>query len=129
MWSSRFSLVIRNFAGQDKRIVPCYNENHGVSYSRNFALDRCTGDYVTFVDADDIVAPDFVEQMVHDLEVSDADMAVVGVAKSRTYQPELFTTGKTVVYKNAEGLKQLFGSYQGFVWNKISLSVRTCSLM
>ena len=111
--------IIKNYAVQDKRIVAYYNENHGVSYSRNFALDRCTGEYVSFVDSDDIVAPDFVEQMVYDIETFDADMAAVGVAKSRTYQPELFTAGKTVVYEHGESLKQLFGSYQGFTCNKL----------
>ena len=111
--------IIKKYVEQDKRIVPCYNENHGVSYSRNFALDRCTGEYVTFVDSDDVVALDFVEQMVHDIETFDADMAAVGVAKSETYQPEVFTTEKTVVYENTEVLKGLFGTYEGFVCNKL----------
>lgn len=111
--------ILKNYAEQDKRIVPCYNQNHGVSYSRNFALDCCTGEYVTFVDSDDIVAPDFVEQLVHDIEAFDADMASVGVVKSRTHQPDFFTTGKTVVYEHAESLRQLFGVYEGFVCNKL----------
>lgn len=111
--------IIKNCAEQDKRIFPYYNENHGVSYSRNFALDRCTGEYVAFVDSDDIVAPDFVEQMVYDIEAFDADMASVGVAKSRNYQPEIFTDGKTAVYEHTESLRQLFGAYQGFTCNKL----------
>ena len=74
---------------------------------------------MTFVDSDDIVASDFVEQMVNDIETFNADMAAVGVAKSGTYQPELFTAGKAVVYENTEVLKGLFGTYEGFVCNKL----------
>ena len=57
--------------------------------------------------------------MVNDIETFNADMAAVGVAKSGTYQPELFTAGKAVVYENTEVLKGLFGTYEGFVCNKL----------
>ena len=111
--------IIRNYTKRDLRIVPYYNENHGVSYSRNFGLEHCTGEYITFADADDMVAPDFVSQMVCDLEGTNADMAVIGVAKSNAFTPELFTSGKISVYEEPEILAQLFGQFQGFVWNKL----------
>ena len=121
--------IIKNCAEQDVRIIPFYNENHGVSYSRNFGLEHCTGEYVTFVDADDLVARDFANQMVHDLEESDADMAVIGVAKSRSFQPELFTSGTTLLYEEPGMLEQVFGVFEGFVWNKTSPFARIYSLM
>lgn len=111
--------IIRNRAELDARIIPYYNENHGVSYSRNFGLEHCTGEYVTFVDADDLVAPDYVAQMVHDLEGADADIAVIGVAKSKEFHPEIFITGATVQYEQPEMLGQVFGTFEGFVWNKL----------
>lgn len=111
--------IIKNYAEQDKRIVPCYNENHGVSYSRNFALDRCTGEYVTFVDSDDLVASDFVAQMVHDLEKTNADIAVIGVDKGKSFQPERFTSGTVSLYEETETLKQVFETFEGFVCNKL----------
>lgn len=111
--------IIRNRAMHDARFVPYYNENHGVSYSRNFGLEYCTGEYVTFVDSDDIIAPDFVAQMVHDLEESNADIAVVGVAKSRLFKSELFTSGMTVLYEGPELLEQVFRTFEGYVCNKL----------
>lgn len=111
--------IIRSRAEQDARIIPYYNENHGVSYSRNFGLEHCTGEYVTFVDADDLVAPDFIAQMIHDLEEADADIAVIGVAKSKLFEPEMFTNGVTSTYEESEMLKQVFGAFEGFVCNKL----------
>ena len=111
--------IIRNRAKQDARIVPYYKENHGVSYSRNFGLEHCTGEYVTFVDADDLVAPDFVAQMVHDLEGADADMAVIGVTKSKSFESEMFTSGTALLYEEQEMLEQVFGVFEGFVCNKL----------
>lgn len=121
--------IIRNLAKQDARIVPYYNKNHGVSYSRNFGLDHCAGEYVTFVDANDIVASDFVAQMVHDLEKTNADIAVIGVDKGKSFRPERFASGTVFLYEETEALKQVFGTFEGFVWNKISLFARICSLM
>lgn len=111
--------IIRSRAEQDARIIPYYNENHGVSYSRNFGLEHCTGEYVTFVDADDLVAPDFIAQLIHDLEEADADIAVIGVAKSKLFEPEMFTNGVTSTYEESEMLKQVFGAFEGFVCNKL----------
>lgn len=111
--------IIRNIAEQDARIVPYYNKNHGVSYSRNFGLDHCTGEYVTFVDSDDLVASDFVAQMVHDLEKTNADIAVIGVDKGKSFQPERFTSGTVSLYEETETLKQVFDTFEGFVWNKL----------
>lgn len=111
--------IIKNRAEQDVRIMPYYNDNYGVSYSRNFGLEHCTGEYVAFVDADDLVAPDFLEQMVHDLEESHADIAVIGVAKSKSFRPELFTNGVACLYEELKMLEQVFGAFEGFVCNKL----------
>lgn len=37
--------------------------NAGVSAARNLALENADGNYISFVDADDMVAPDYVEQI------------------------------------------------------------------
>ena len=83
------------------------------------AIDRCTGDYITFVDSDDIIDPDFVKQLVSDLEDTEADMAAVGVVKCKAYSEILFTKGESVTYEHLESLKQLFGTYEGFLCNKL----------
>lgn len=40
------------------------NVNKGVSYSRNIGIKYCNGDYVTFVDADDILDKNFVSEAI-----------------------------------------------------------------
>lgn len=111
--------LIKSFADQDERIVAYYNDNHGVSYTRNFGLKHCTGEYVTFVDSDDIVSQDFIEQMVHDLEESKADIAVTNVTKNSVFKPEMFTNGDTILYKDSQMLEQLFEKFEGFLCNKL----------
>lgn len=111
--------LLRRYAEKDLRVHPFYNTNHGVSYTRNFALDRCKGEYVSFVDADDVVASDFISQMVYDLEEANADMAAVAVQKASIMSKEEFTKGKSTVFENEDILIQLFGAYEGFLCNKL----------
>ena len=40
-----------------------YSEEKGVSAARNFALDQCSSGYVTFLDDDDMIEPEFLEQL------------------------------------------------------------------
>lgn len=111
--------VIEMASQKDNRIKKYYNINHGVSYSRNFGLDSCTGEYVSFVDADDIIASDFVQILVENIENMDTDMAAIGVEKNSEFHNNIFTNGETVVFTEADILKQLFIGYEGFVCNKL----------
>lgn len=55
--------VVRSFMN-DKRIVLCNQANSGVSAARNRGIELATGDYITFLDGDDTLAPDTIEKFV-----------------------------------------------------------------
>ncbi len=56
--------IIKNFAKIDNRIKNFSNEkNSGVSFTRNVGLKKAKGNFVMFIDSDDIVKNDFCEQM------------------------------------------------------------------
>jgi len=50
---------------EDKRFKLFNNDNHGVSYSRNFGIEKAIGDYIMFVDADDVLKGEW-ENIVYD---------------------------------------------------------------
>lgn len=61
--------VIEGFRKKDDRIISIYNEtNHGVSYSRNRAIEKSKGEYVAFCDADDIWKKDKLRLQVESLK-------------------------------------------------------------
>ena len=63
------SLLCDEWALRDKRIVVLHKVNEGVSAARNSGLDVANGDYITFVDSDDFVAPEtYSENMGYLLE-------------------------------------------------------------
>ena len=111
--------IIFQFSQQEKRIRVFINKHRGVSCSRNDALDRCTGDYITFVDADDIVAPDYIETLVTTLETDHAEMAAVAVVKAHEFKKKCFCNGKYLCYEGKKVIENLFDTYEGFLCNKL----------
>lgn len=66
------------YAEKDCRIRVIHKQNAGVSAARNDGLDVATGDYITFVDSDDYIAPEMYEKLVFLITGETADIAVCG---------------------------------------------------
>lgn len=62
------------WAGRDQRVNVIHKKNEGVSVARNAGLDAARGEYVWFVDGDDYVAANAVQELVKRAELTDADI-------------------------------------------------------
>ena len=60
--------VIREYQKKTDRIRLFTIENGGVSNARNIGVRQAAGEYITFVDGDDTVEPDFYETAVAELD-------------------------------------------------------------
>lgn len=56
--------IAQRIAAQDVRVRVLSQKNSGVSAARNLGLAHCRGEWVTFVDSDDLIAPDTLETML-----------------------------------------------------------------
>ncbi len=73
--------ICENYALRDKRIKVIHKKNGGLSDARNKGLDICSGDYVSFVDADDYVGSDYIEQLYSAICETHAEIAVCDTYK------------------------------------------------
>lgn len=78
--------ICDEFAKKDKRVRVFHTENRGLSAARNLGLDEAAGEYVTFIDGDDAVAPDYLEYLYGLINEYNADISIC-VLRSLIYQP------------------------------------------
>ena len=65
--------IVREAAKNDSRIVCLENEvNSGPGISRNKGIEAATGEYIAFVDADDLITEDFYEKLYKKAKQKDA---------------------------------------------------------
>ena len=70
------------YATKDNRIRVFHIHNGGVSNARNLALDNMTGDYVTFVDSDDWLEVNWVENALCEVKKADVLLYIGGYVKN-----------------------------------------------
>lgn len=56
--------ILNEYAQRFHNLHVYSNENHGVSFSRNFAIDRAKGKYITFLDGDDQFLSNSIQQII-----------------------------------------------------------------
>lgn len=79
---------------EDGRIRVIREENRGVSGARNTGIGQAAGDYLTFVDADDRLAPDMLKKMYEVLQSEHCDVAGCAFLMTDSYNtlPETVQT-------------------------------------
>ena len=76
--------ICDEYAGRDRRFRVIHQENGGVAAARNAGLDAAQGEWVWFVDADDLVDMRYVEDMMLWLQSHEgADMAMFDLQSFR----------------------------------------------
>lgn len=70
-----------NIAALDSRITVLHQQNGGVVSAREVGIDNSHGKFLAFIDGDDWVEPNMIEEMVR--QIGKSDMVSVGVYRER----------------------------------------------
>ena len=66
--------IAQQYAANDPRFILFSQENQGLSAARNLGIDHAQGKWITFVDSDDEIAPDYLEILYKIGEDNNVDM-------------------------------------------------------
>lgn len=100
--------ILDNYAKKDRRIKVIHKENGGVSSARNKGIEAAEGDYIGFIDGDDLIEPEMYKILVDLLEEENADIAHCGYQMVFPDRVDYYhNTGKKKIQTTEEGLKDL----------------------
>lgn len=111
--------ILVNFSKKDKRIKVFHKENGGVSSAKNLGLKKAQGKYITFIDPDDFVMPDYIDYLLKLIIENDAEVAVSkGIFDNYNMKPE--SNDNIICYSSKEALINILTYKMNVaVWNKM----------
>lgn len=98
------------YAVEDKRIRVFHKENGGVSSARNRGLDNAIGEWITFVDADDILKVNALSHLAQ-RRGPRIDFIIAGYEKHDAQQNIIDSTDKENVDETMSGMNTLVKMY------------------
>lgn len=120
-----------DFAEKEECVTVVHHlENKGLSKARNSGLDVASGDYVFFMDSDDVIDPDLLESVVLSLKKNEAQIVIFGLIEDYydkqnvlkrsfpiSYGRELLLNGAAEVRREVIDLE--LKTLYGYAWNKV----------
>lgn len=117
------------YAMQDSRIIVIHKENGGLSSARNAGLDIATGEYIVFIDSDDMMHPCMIEILYRNISKYGADIAICSYKevddnkKSSEIKEICANNSREKMYTGRECVEELYAAKLGIdmvvVWNKL----------
>ena len=92
-----------------------HSSNRGVSESRNEIIDNALGDYLYFMDSDDVIDKETISLLMHEIEVHQADVAFGSYERIElSGERSLFQYPK-MLFENADSFAEFaYQRYAGF---------------
>ena len=117
--------ICDRFAQDDPRIKVYHKENGGTSDARNYGVERASGKYISFIDADDYLSPDYFAYLSDLLVKHDADISCCCMERTSEdtsafgIKPGI---PKERLFTGREACREFFGYCYGIlvtVWGKL----------
>lgn len=139
-----FELILVNDGSQDKsgeicneyqskykNIIVVHQDNQGQAASRNHGVNISRGEWITFIDSDDVVHPDMLQFLFKAAIESNAGMAVTERIKGENvsavfFQPYVFMCSTEIV--NPERLEYYYDNHRFYYWAPFPSIIKKCIL-
>lgn len=104
--------IISSFINEDKRFKYYYQENSGQAIARNNGISKAKGEYIVFVDSDDIIGEDYLTNLSKAIEL-ECDLGFSNLVRKYERKPSLLT--KSFQYIQIPSNKENISVNEGIV--------------
>lgn len=115
--------IIDKYALKDHRVIPLHKENGGVSSARMEGIDRAKGEWIGFVDGDDVIEENMYEVLLNNAIEYNADISHCGyqMVFPDGHVDYYYGTKKNLEQNKRQGLIDLIkGDFiEPGLWNKL----------
>ena len=106
-------IICDQYALKDNRIIIIHKNNEGVTKARIDGYNKSTGDYVTFIDADDYVSNVYLERLLNTAKLNNSDVVscqYYNVRKDVSEPCKKMITGRF----DSEGIKRILNDSNSY---------------
>ena len=96
------------------KIKVIHQKNAGLSAARNIGIKQSKGEYLAFIDGDDIVAPNFLSRLLEAAEGASAEIAICDFLEFTDKIPQTASNGRQKIYSSEEVVKELLISQENY---------------
>lgn len=122
--------ICDEYAAKDKRIVVIHKENGGLSDARNAGLDICKGEYIYFIDSDDIIPSHCIDILLKIITQEKADIASSSYQEFSDAESNLVKSNQNYSYITINGSEALIllcrDNTPGFMSSCMKIYKRNC---
>lgn len=113
--------ICDRYAAMDNRVRVFHQENRGLSAARNLGIEKGRGAYISFVDSDDEIMPDMIDNLYSALEREQTKVSICGYYRDKGKKWTVHRyCGKTVLGREEVMHSLFYDSRLGVTaWNKL----------
>lgn len=100
--------IVQEFMHKDSRIRFYAQEHFGVSMARNIALDLAQGEFLFFLDSDDMIAPKMLELMYEQIQLYRVEMSFCQYLQTDNLDDIQYNENKEWIFCSNSELIELF---------------------
>ena len=119
--------IMKRYEEKDRRVVVYSKNNGGAPSAWQYGLEHITGEYLTFLDADDWIEPSMYDVLYNNIERENADISIVGYYKDyndriepmqNTDQIDAIITDTEQLFRYAF-IRDRYRNFGAYMWNKL----------
>ncbi|KUP22638.1 glycosyltransferase [Paenibacillus sp. DMB5] len=118
------ALIIQEYINRSNMRIRLINQkNSGVSVARNKGIDEALGEYICFVDADDLVTPNYLDRMLDVITTEKCDLVFCGYKQVTedfsevNFDNKSVDKGQETINSNEALRKFLYNDFVTGIWS------------